>query len=147
MLIGKRLNKLAEYFVFCCIAVCVMAANAFGQVTEQPAGETKENADGGYDFYNEKTKEKTGSSKKIREDIFYYDSHGNLVGKVKQDKKDKRAYNYYNADGVKTGVLKKRTDGSYSYMDSQSGKITDSSPAHRNDVGSLPPKTFEKKKR
>jgi S-adenosylmethionine hydrolase len=132
-------------FLLSCCIICLTSSFALAQVEEQTTGETKGNAEGGYDFYNVKTKQKTGSSRKVREDIFYYDRHGNLVGKAKKDRRNSRAYNYYNADGVRVGILKKKTDGSYSYMDNQSGKMIQARPLKRGDVGSLPPQTIKNK--
>lgn len=139
---GNKRNKL---FLLACCLPYLMSSFAFAQVEEQTAGEAK-SASGGYDFYDTKTKQKTGSSRKVREDIYYYDRHGNLIGKAKKDRRNKRAYNYYNADGVRVGTLKKRTDGSYSYMDRQSGKITQTMPVKRGDVISLPPQSLQGKK-
>ncbi|MDP2924557.1 MAG: hypothetical protein Q8O30_12725 [Candidatus Omnitrophota bacterium] len=135
-------NKHNRFFLLIYTAICLTVTCVFAQVQEQSVGETKENAEGGYDFYNSKTKQKTGSSRKLREDIFYYDSHGNLVGRARKDKRNKRVHNYYNADGVKVGILRKKVDGSYSYMDDQSGQMTDARPLSRGDIGSLPPQTF-----
>ncbi|MDD4955984.1 MAG: hypothetical protein PHP17_08115 [Candidatus Omnitrophica bacterium] len=135
-------KKHAKVLSLCFCLVYFSSAFLFAQVEEQTAGETKEGTEGSYDFYNTKTKKKTGSSRKVREDIFYYDRHGNLIGKAKQDRRNKRNYNYYNADGVRVGTLKKRIDGSYSYMDSQSGKMIQTTPLKRGDVGSVPPQSI-----
>jgi len=136
-------NKLIKVFLLNCCLACFASSFLFAQVEEQTTGETKENVEGGYDFYDVKTKKKTGSSRKVREDIFYYDRHGILIGKAKKDRRNSRSYNYYNADGVRIGILKKRTDGSYSYMDNQSGKMIQARPLRRGDVGSLPPQTIK----
>lgn len=140
---NKHIRCLLLAYIMNFLAVTVL----FAQTGEQNAGETKTNTSGGYDFYDIKTKQKTGYSKKTREDIFYYDKHGNLIGRVKKDSKNKRVYNYYNADGVKTGILRKKTDGSYSYMDNQSGQIIESRPSTRGGVESLPLQTLQKKQK
>ncbi|MDD4182378.1 MAG: hypothetical protein PHT53_00935 [Candidatus Omnitrophica bacterium] len=134
----SRYNKV---FLLACCAVYLIPNLLFAQVEEQTTGEAKK-SESGYDFYDIKTKQKTGSSRKIREDIYYYDKHGNLVGKARKDRNNKRAYNYYNADGVRVGTLKKKTDGSYSYMNDQSGKITQTMPLKRGDVISLSPESL-----
>jgi S-adenosylmethionine hydrolase len=134
--------KTIKYFLGIYVLIFFIFSNVFAQVEEQNLGETKTSTEGTYNFYNTKTKEKTGYSQKRKKDIIYYDRHGKIIGTLKQDRKKKEGYNFYNADGVRIGSLRKRPTGSYMYLDTTSGKIVEAAPLNRKDVSSISPEIF-----
>lgn len=137
----------SKYFMLSAFGlICLTIPYIFAQVEEQSAGEAKSGTQGGYNFFNTKTKEKTGFSKKKRSDIVYYDKRGNIIGTLKKDRRRKDAYNFYSPEGIRMGALRKRVNGAYSYLDTHDGATFEVLPLSRGEVSSLSPETFIGKK-
>ena len=57
-----------KYFLCIGIFLSLTLSNVFAQVESQSLGEAKESTEGSYNFYNTKTKEKTGYSQRRKKE-------------------------------------------------------------------------------
>jgi len=121
-------------------ALIFLSPQSFSQVRLENLGTTKKNKKGGYDFYSA-SGEKVGYSTQKRRSgaVEFYDAKGNKRKVLKKSRrgKSKDDYTVYSADGAKEGALSKKTDGTFSYQDEESGQIIITMPGAKDDVTSL----------